>query len=449
MAALSPSLVLAAVFVLGALLGSLANWAIYRLAWNPREISPWGPTPEGAQPRALLDRVPVVGWLALARETDIHGRGFWLRPLLVELLMGVGLAALCWWQVYQRGLVVPQLDEILALNQIAANVDPAMIPFTAVLPTFLSHLLLVTLMVATSFIDIDEKIVPDEITVPGTILGLILATCAPLCLLPVASVPQNPPVIGTAVPLQQLDPGLLAYVEPATLVSPREWPDHLNGAPNWRNLLVGLGCWWLWCFALTPRFWRGRRSAWWKIQIITRRVLREVTHGILGVIAGVGTVGIAGVWLRGGDSWIGLYTSLVGLAAGGGIVWIVRLVGTAALKREAMGFGDVIFMMMLGTFLGWQACVIVFFVSPFAAVVVGLIQAITKRDDVLPFVPYLCLAAVFVMVYWAAIWNRVEFAFRLGWLMPATLAVCFILLGVILFIWQQIKRQLFKAGEVE
>lgn len=448
LAALPPSITLAAVFIAGTLLGSLANWAIYRLAWNPREISPWGPTPADAAARTLWDRMPVVGWLGLAREAKLHGRGFWLRPLLVELAMGLGLAALCWWQVYERGLVVPQLDELLLLGQVAHKVDPALIPSAAVWPTFLSHALLVTLMVATSFIDIDEKIVPDEITVPGTILGLVVATCAPMCLLPVASIPQVPPVIGLPVSLEHLQPGLLAYVEPATLVSPREWPNHLDGAPRWQNLLAGWGCWWLWCFALAPRFWRGRRSAWRKILIITRRVAREVTRGLLGTIAATGTVAIAGVWAWGGDPWIGLYTSLVGLAAGGGIVWIVRLVGTAALKREAMGFGDVIFMMMLGTFFGWQACVVVFFASPFAAVVVGLIQAITKRDDVLPFVPYLCLAALFVMVCWAAIWNRVEFAFRLGWLMPATLGVCFVMLGVLLFLWQQIKQRLFSGGEV-
>ena len=31
-------------------------------------------------------------------------------------------------------------------------------------------------MLAASFIDIDEKMIPDEITVPGTLLGLALAT---------------------------------------------------------------------------------------------------------------------------------------------------------------------------------------------------------------------------------------------------------------------------------
>ncbi len=450
LAALSTSLVLVAVFLCGTVLGALANWAIYRLAWNPREISPWGPKPESAKPRAALDRVPIVGWLGLARESEIHGRGHWVRPMLLELGMGLGLAALCWWEVYERGLILPQIvDQLQNTFGGAFAIPPTTIPFDAVWPTFLSHMLLITLMVAASFIDIDEKIIPDEITVPGTILGLVLATCMPLSLLPLATFPNDPPELAVEIPLQQIAPGLLGYVEPTTLTSPNPWPENLDGAPEWRSLAAGLGCWWLWCFALTPRIWRGRRSSWNKIKTIGRRVIRELTRPPLGVIAGIGTVAITCVWFWGDASWVGLLTALVGLAASGGLVWIVRLVGSAALGREAMGFGDVTLMMMIGTFLGWQACVIVFFVAPFAGLVVGLIQAVTKRDDVIPYGPFLCLGAVFVMVCWAAVWSRVEFAFRLGWLMPAVLFVCFILLGVILFLWQQIKVRLLGFGGEE
>src|SRR4029079_14973737 len=90
-----------------------------------------------------------------------------------------------------------------------------------------------------------------------------------------------------------------------------------------------------------------------------------------------------------GPAWCGLMTSLVGLAGGGGIVWAVRIVGSGALRREAMGFGEVTLMMMVGTFLGWQACLFTFFLSPFAAVLIGVAQLILRRDNVLPFVPYL------------------------------------------------------------
>jgi leader peptidase (prepilin peptidase)/N-methyltransferase len=444
--------VLAAIFVLGTILGSLANWAIYNLAWHQRTISPWGPKPEDAKPRAALDRVPVVGWLGLARESSIHGRGFWIRPMLLELSMGLGLATLCWWEVFQRGLIVPQVIEQLDIivNQLGLGIGgqiaatPQMVPVEAVWQTFVSHLLLITIMVAGSFIDIDEKLIPDEITVPGTIFGLILATCLPLGLLPMVSF-DKPPQHGTFVAINQAGP-FDGNVQPVTLTAPNVWPNSLEGAPNLKSLAIGLGCWWLWCFALAPRFLRGRRSLWRKLQIVTHRVVRELTRGLLGWITGMGTLAVVGVWWWGGAAWVGLLTSLVGLAGGGAIVWIVRLVGRAALKREAMGFGDVTFMMMVGTFLGWQACVIIFFISPLAAVIVGVLQAILKSDDELPYVPYLALGTLFVMIAWAAVWNRVEFAFELGWLMPAVLVVCFTLLGVLLFIWQQIKTRLLGFG---
>ena len=86
MIAYSPMMLLrlVVVFVVGACLGSLVNWAIYALAWHPRPISPWSRLPAGWRRRARrLDRVPIIGWLALRREAAVHGRGFWIRPLLI------------------------------------------------------------------------------------------------------------------------------------------------------------------------------------------------------------------------------------------------------------------------------------------------------------------------------------------------------------------------------
>ena len=81
---------LAVVFVLGSCVGAAANWAIYALAWHPRPISPWSRPDPSAPPRRLWDRLPIVGWLGLRREAALHGSGFWVRPMLVEVLTGVG-----------------------------------------------------------------------------------------------------------------------------------------------------------------------------------------------------------------------------------------------------------------------------------------------------------------------------------------------------------------------
>ena len=49
--------------------------------------------------------------------------------------------------------------------------------------------------------------------------------------------------------------------------------------------------------------------------------------------------------------------SLVGLVAGSGIVLWIALIAEAALKKEAMGFGDVKFVGAIGAFCGWHGAV--------------------------------------------------------------------------------------------
>src|SRR6478672_10547250 len=100
---------LVAVFVIGVCFGSFVNWAIYALAWTPRPISPWSRLPLDFAPRRRSDRVPVFGWLSLRREAVIHGRGFWFRPLVLEIGVGLALAALYWWEVGRLALIQPQV----------------------------------------------------------------------------------------------------------------------------------------------------------------------------------------------------------------------------------------------------------------------------------------------------------------------------------------------------
>ena len=448
LAALPPlPVALISVVLLGMVAGALVNWAIYRLAWNPREITPWGPTPEKAPPRKRTDRIPVVGWLGLRREASIHGRGFWIRPMLLEVSLGVGLAVLYWWEVDQLQLIVPQINEIFPAP---LNASPGLVSEWLCPTVFLSHFVLILFMTAASFIDIDEKIIPDEITVPGTILGLVLATALPTSLLPDLAIRDNPSLASEKVSLPKhqmmmLKPEMQLYAEPTTLVSPNAWANDLSGFPSWKSLAVGQGCWWLWCFALAPGIWKGRRGRLFAIQLMARRVIQGWTRPPLGVIAWVGSLAIATVWYLGAASWMGLLTALVGMAASGMVVWIVRIVGTKALQREAMGFGDVTLMMMVGSFVGWQAGVIIFFVAPFAGLVVGIVQLLSKSDDTIPYGPFLCLGTLFVIVQWPVVWNpAMQTLFHPTRLIPSVLVACFAMLGILLTLWQQIKLRLFR-----
>jgi leader peptidase (prepilin peptidase) / N-methyltransferase len=426
---MSMGLRLAALFVVGTFLGSLVNWAVYKFAWNARPISPWGPAPEGESPRGWFDRVPVLGWFQLRREAAIHGSWFWVRPLLVEVGMGAAVAALYWWEVVELGLIRGQWPGLVAVPAGPLHLE------------FVSHVLLLCLMLAASLIDVDEKTIPDEITVPGTVLGIALATMMPMSLLPHVAMRAAPPVAGVAIANAG---GQNGWLEPVTAISPQAWPPAWGVAGQWPSLTIALGCYWLWCFALTPRIWRGRRGSMFALRIIAARVRRELWRRPLRGLVVMGTAAIVFTWALGGHAnWAGMLTALIGMAASGGIVWAVRLIGSAALRREAMGFGDVTLMMMIGAFLGWQAGLILFFVAPFAGLVVGLLQLVLRRDDEIPYGPFLCLAAAACVVGWAPIWNWAAQLFAQGPLVPAMLIVCLVLLGIMLATWQALKNAIF------
>jgi len=432
---------LAVVVIVGFFLGSFVNWAIYALAWRPRAISPWSRLAPGASTRGVLDRVPIAGWLTLRREAAIHGKGFWIRPLLIELACGAGLAVLYWWDVIAFEPVAGQVSSTIARPTWPMHLQ------------FLSHTILFCWMAAASFIDIDEKIIPDEITVSGTILGLLLAGFAPLSMLP--HVAERPAAELASVAIESARGGQAVgtngaplWLEPVTAMAPLAWRTEAPGlAGGWRSLAIGLGCYWLWCFALAPRIWRGRRGMLFALKLITTRVLREMRRPPLLWLFIAGTIGIAATWTISERVWVGVLTALIGLVGGGGIVWAVRLIGSAALRREAMGFGDVTLMMMVGTFIGWQASLIAFFLAPFAGLLVGIAQFVFRRDDVIPYGPFLCLATGAVVIWWAPIWMWGQPMFAMGGLVPAVIVVCLAMLGIMLAAWRSVKVALFGERE--
>ena len=397
----------AAVFVAGLAAGGFVNWAIYSLAYFPRAISPWAKPPADAPPRQLVDRLPIIGWLGLRREAPIHGRGFWIRPLLLELALAAGLAALYVWEV--RDGLLPELPGVLP--------PPVSQPHLQ----FLAHAILIVLMTAATFIDFDEQTIPDRITLPGTLLGLILAAALPESLLPIIN----------AIP---------AAPEGLLFSSPSAFPASMH---TWRGLAIACAGFVGWCAALVPATSTARRG-WGKgMQYYLASITRRRYWPKYLALALVGCVVLATVWVGGGKRWEALFSAVAGLVFGGGLIWAVRIVGRLALRKEAMGFGDVTLMAMIGAYLGWQSTLIVFFLSPAAAVIIAVTNwIITRRRDI-AFGPYLCLAAVFVIVFWAPIWMQAMNYFALGWMLQALLAACLLLMLGGLMLWRLGEQALF------
>jgi len=420
---------LSALFLLGTWIGSLVNLGVYRLAWHPRAISPWSAPPADAPLRRRRDRVPILGWLGLRRESGLHGRGFWIRPMLVEVLSGVGFAALYWWEIGRSegpGLCLPGVP----------------LPSFAVLHAqYACHLVLISLMLVGSLIDVDEKIIPDAITVSGTLFALFVVAVFPWTLLPDMERVVN---VGRLGDFFGAPPAPIAY-EFLRLTSPNPWPNWLDNFPHAWPLLVGLGCWWLWCVALMHRTWYARHGWVRAFQLCCARLRREASTWRILRMGLIGSAGIAVVWCAGGPRWAGLLSALVGMAASGGIIWAIRIIGSAVLRREAMGFGDVTLMAMIGAFLGWQPCLIVFFLAPFAGLVIGLASLVLRRGPEIPYGPFLCLAALVVLVCWVTLWESTAWYFGLGWSFILVILLCLILMVPLLIVVRIVIRMIRTA----
>ena len=381
------------IFLVGLLIGGQINRAIYRLAWSPRQIGPWSAPHPDVPPRHWTDRLPVIGWFGMERESATHGTWFWLRPMVIELVFALVLAALYMFEC--DGEMAPQ----------------AALPEVNIHWQFLAHAVLLALMTVATFIDLDEKTIPDSITIPGTIFALVLAAVVPPSILPAAD--------GSMLLLSQ----------------PNEWPDVLDGP--W-GLACGIAVVWAWCYALFPKLLTMRHGIAKAVQYLVASMLRHVLTWRLCWMGLVMSLGVAGTWWYGNDHWRGLLTALAGLAFGGAIIWGIRVSASLAMGVEAMGFGDVTLLAMIGAFLGWQAALMVFLVSPFAGAVIALMQWLLTREREIAYGPFLCGGALVVLVGWASMWNKWGFVFLSGKWIPLVCLGCLLPMALMLFGWRAI-----------
>ena len=145
-------------------------------------------------------------------------------------------------------------------------------------------------------------------------------------------------------------------------------------------------------------------------------------------------------WILAHPHFHGFVCSAVGFLVGGGMVWGVRLIGHWVLRREAMGFGDVILMAMIGTFLGWQPTIAAFFIAPAIALVVVAACWIVKRPREIPYGPYLSVAALMTAVAWRHMGGYLEEIFQQGPLVPLMGVIMFAMLFLTLHVMQLLKR---------
>ncbi len=399
--------------LVGLLLGPFINFAIYSFAYFPRPISPWQTPPAEILTRSSAAKIPIAGWFFRRKEGVHFGQWFWLRPMLIEL--ATPLVLVFTYRNSMAGAFMP----VGGLLPIGAG---------TLLHQFIAFALLFALMTVATFIDFDERTIPDFVTIPGTLLGIVGAVLFPDWRLHELTIPVFPAVAGLAAPIQAN--------------SPQTWNVAWDGN---LGLFLALFFWSGWCFGMADRRWisrRGMNKAFVYFFAALRR--NPTTKLLLGLwIAGLICLSVAYCTVA-PPRWEALLSSLFGIGLGGVLVWGFRIAAAVAMRQEALGFGDVTLMAMIGSFFGWQIVWIAFFLAPFFGMLIVLVVWAITRDNSLPFGPYLCAATVYCMLDWNRLWDYLSIYFELFppelilFLLPALLLV----MGTLLWVVRSAKQAL-------
>ncbi len=132
---------------------------------------------------------------------------------------------------------------------------------------------------------------------------------------------------------------------------------------------------------------------------------RIIPDGITlpGIVLGLVLSGVFPV-LHGKTQWYeGLLAAFIGLLVGGGFLFLAGTIAEWALKKEAMGGGDVKLLAMIGTVIGWPGVLWTIFASSFIGSFVGVYQRLKQGDELIPYGPFLALGAFLYLFFGPAI----------------------------------------------
>jgi len=256
-------------FVSGTFVGSFINVCVYRLpiggsiVWPPSHCTVCG------EPIKWYDNIPLVSYLVLRGQCRVCLSPFSVRYFIVELATGC-VFLVAWLKTCRGELSTAQ--------------------FWAFLPLLCAFL-------ASTITDLERFIIPDEISVTGMVVGMLLSVILP--------------------EIQPRGDIFMSYLAP-------------------------------------------------RIE---------------------------------GEHVAGLVRSGVGVVIGAGVVEIVGVAGRTILRKEAMGFGDVKFMGMVGAFLGPTRAAAILPLASVIGAVVGLAILVTRRSHRIPFAPYLSAAGFAVVLF--------------------------------------------------
>jgi leader peptidase (prepilin peptidase)/N-methyltransferase len=339
--------ILTAVFaaVFGAVTGSFLNACIHRM---PRGISLLEPRrsfcPACGKTIPWFENLPLVSWLALRGKCSGCGSPISICYPLVEILTAALFAAL--WLRFG-------------------------------FPMGVAYFSFAALMVAASFIDLEHFIIPDEITIGGTVLGVLLCAAVPELMetssrLAAVGFSLLGAAAGFALIFLVVELGKLAFGRIRHRFDPSE---EFEWKREGEEAALRIG---------------DDSLAWQDIFSREKDRMVIVLEGEVGIDGE--SVSAAKLFffhnrvMAGSRSW-----DLETLQS------VRGRMSSVVIPREAMGFGDVKFMACIGAFLGWQAVLFTLFAASIVGSIVGIAGLFLARDRAgvrIPFGPFLAIGAL-------------------------------------------------------
>ncbi len=141
------NLVRFAVFIFGSIIGSFLNVCIYRLPKGRSIIVPGSQCPNCGAKIPWYDNVPILSYVFLGANTRCCKTGISIRYFIVEVLTACAFLGL--------------------------------FMFFGFNPKFIAYSIMASGLIIATFVDFEIQEIPDEVSIGGLIVGLVLSTAFP------------------------------------------------------------------------------------------------------------------------------------------------------------------------------------------------------------------------------------------------------------------------------
>lgn len=363
-------------FCFGACVGSFLNVVIYRLPAGMSVITPPSRCPTcGARLGFFRENLPIIGWLMIRGKCRYCGVRVSAQYMIIELLMALIFVGL-YVVLFMTSQSTPWWGAIGGPWWTANQIFRAW-------PCYMALAFMIAGLVAMTLIDARTMMIPIEI--PLVVTGTAFVAYPLQVLLPhrgwaamtwpipgahwswcVAAVGG---MLGIAVGLLLLRMKVLRY-------SFADYYDHVEEGET-----VG-------------DYPHARREMLVELQFLVPVIALFVAGFLIGSRFGpqsppeiVQAIG----------------ATLLGYLSGAALIWGIRILGTFAFGREAMGLGDVHLLGSVGAVLGWFDPILIFFIAPFSGIIwvlvsMGISSVFRTARRELSYGPHLAVATLIVIL---------------------------------------------------